>query len=117
MLRADDLDIDFWVDGNWYPAVDGVTFALDPGEVLAIVGESGFGQVDHRDVPHGPAAGECARLRFDPAGRPAIGRSPGERAPAASAASEIAVIFQEPMTALNPVYTIGFQIGEMLRSH
>jgi peptide/nickel transport system ATP-binding protein len=116
VLTADDLHIDFWVDGNWYPAVDGVNFALDPGEVLAIVGESGSGKSTIAMSLMGllPAnAHVSGSIKLG--GRELVG------APASVLrhlrGREIAVIFQEPMTALNPVYTIGFQIGEMLRSH
>jgi len=116
ILTVDDLDIDFWVDGNWYPAVSDMRFTLSPGEVLAIVGESGSGKSTtamsilgllpkNSNVQGSILLGE----------RQLVGAS--ERAMRAIRGKEIAMIFQEPMTALNPVYTIGFQIAEMLRAH
>jgi peptide/nickel transport system ATP-binding protein len=116
VLVVDDLHIDFWVDGTWYPAVDGVSFNLDAGEVLAIVGESGSGKSTIAMSLMGllPANAHVS-------GSIKLGARQVVGAPASMLrhlrGSEIAVIFQEPMTALNPVYTIGFQIGEMLRSH
>ena len=118
VLTVDDLDIDFWVDGNWYPAVDGREFDARPRRGAGDRRRVRLGQVDDRDVDPGPAAEELRTSH----GSIKLGDRELVGAPASvlrgiCAASEIAVIFQEPMTALNPVYTIGFQIVEMLRSH
>jgi peptide/nickel transport system ATP-binding protein len=116
VLSVRDLDIDFWVDGTWYPAVEQARFELFPGEVLAIVGESGSGKSTiamsimgllpkNANIEGSVKLGE----------RELVGAS--QRSFRAIRGKEVSVIFQEPMTALNPVYTIGFQIQEMLRTH
>ncbi len=116
MLSVRDLDIDFWVDGTWYPAVKNAEFDLLPGEVLAIVGESGSGKSTTAMAIMGllpkNAHVSGSILLGD---RQLVGAS--MRAYGRIRGKEAAVIFQEPMTALNPVYTIGFQIMEMLRTH
>ncbi|SDO28304.1 peptide/nickel transport system ATP-binding protein [Nakamurella panacisegetis] len=116
VLTVRDLDIDFWVDGTWYPAVTRNEFTLMPGEVLSIVGESGSGKSTTAMailglLPKNSHVEGSIKLGE----RELVGAS--ERAMRAIRGKEIAMIFQEPMTALNPVYTIGFQIAEMLRAH
>ena len=116
ILTVENLDIDFWVGGTWYPAVSDMQFVLKRGEVLAIVGESGSGKSTTAMsilglLPKNSHV-EGSVLLGD---RQLVGAS--ERAMRAIRGKEIAMIFQEPMTALNPVYTIGFQIAEMLRAH
>ncbi len=116
ILTVTDLDIDFWVDGTWYPAVSDMRFELSPGEVLSIVGESGSGKSTTAMsilglLPKNSHV-EGSILLGD---RQLVEAS--ERTMRAIRGKEIAMIFQEPMTALNPVYTIGFQIAEMLRAH
>ena len=111
-----DLGVDFYVDGEWFPAAIDMSYDVDAGEVLAIVGESGSGKTQSSMSLLGllPPNGRATRQRQARAreliGMPAqqLRRIRGK---------EIAVIFQEPMTALNPVYTIGFQIVETLRTH
>ncbi len=115
-MTVTDLDIDFWVDGTWYPAVSDMRFELSPGEVLSIVGESGSGKSTTAMsilglLPKNSHV-EGSILLGD---RQLVEAS--ERTMRAIRGKEIAMIFQEPMTALNPVYTIGFQIAEMLRAH
>lgn len=116
VLKVSDLDIDFWVDGEWYPAVVDANFELRSGEVLAIVGESGSGKST-------TAMSLLGLLPKNSAVRGSIKLGDTELVGATDRVQrrirgrEISVIFQEPMTALNPVYTVGFQIGEMLRSH
>ncbi len=116
ILAVRDLDIDFWVDGTWYPAVKNAEFDLLPGEVLAIVGESGSGKSTTAMAIMGllpkNAHVSGSILLGD---RQLVGAS--TRFYGRIRGKEAAVIFQEPMTALNPVYTIGFQIMEMLRTH
>jgi len=116
VLEVRGLNVSFYVDGDWYPAAIDVNYEVKPGEVLAIVGESGSGKTQSSMSllgllpPNGRATGSA---KLD--GQELLGL----RGAAARRirGKEIAVIFQEPMTALNPVYTIGFQIMETLRSH
>jgi peptide/nickel transport system ATP-binding protein len=116
ILEVKDLNVSFFVDGDWFPAAQDVSYHVDAGEVLAIVGESGSGKTQSSMSllgllpPNGRASGS-AKLK----GQELIGLkgAPLRRI----RGKEIAVIFQEPMTALNPVYTIGFQIVETIRSH
>ncbi len=116
VLEVRDLGVKFWVSGEWFDAADHVSYDLKAGEVLAIVGESGSGKTQSSMSligllpPNGRATGS-AKLK----GVELIGLS-GTRLREVRG-NEIAVIFQEPMTALNPVYTVGFQIVETLRTH
>lgn len=116
IISAENLNIDFWVDGEWVMAASGVSFSVKPGEVLAIVGESGSGK----------STSAMSLLGLLPVNGRASGsvKLKGEEVLTANKkrlrqirGKEIAVIFQEPMTALNPVYTIGFQIVEALQVH
>ncbi|GAA1997516.1 ABC transporter ATP-binding protein [Nakamurella flavida] len=116
VVSVKNLGVDFWVDGTWYPAVVGAEFDLRAGEVLAIVGESGSGKSTTAMsllglLPKNSHVSGSIEL----GGRQLVGAD--ARMLRSIRGREISVIFQEPMTALNPVYTIGFQIAEMLRSH
>jgi peptide/nickel transport system ATP-binding protein len=116
ILEVTGLNVDFWVDGTWYPAAIGMNYDVKPGEVLAIVGESGSGKSSSSMALLGltPSNGRVSgSVKLD--GRELIGISPS--ALRRVRGKDIAVIFQEPMTALNPVYTVGFQIMETLRLH
>ncbi|HEX5771195.1 MAG TPA: ABC transporter ATP-binding protein [Nocardioidaceae bacterium] len=116
ILEVENLNVSFWVDDAWYPAAVDVSYHVSAGEVLAIVGESGSGKTQSSMSlvgllpPNGRATGS-AKLR----GKELIGLSGAGLRDIRG--NEISVIFQEPMTALNPVYTIGFQIVETLRAH
>jgi peptide/nickel transport system ATP-binding protein len=108
----------FKTDDGMVRAVDGVSFALKRGETLAVVGESGCGKT--------VTARSVLKLLDMPPGRFESGEilwRGRDLIPLAQAAMdeirarEIAMVFQEPMTSLNPVYTVGDQIGESLRAH
>ena len=99
-------------------AVDDVSFQLAPGEVLGLVGESGCGksvtaQSVLRLVPDPPGKIVHGRVLFD--GRDLLAITMGEMRRIRG--KRISMIFQEPMTSLNPVYTVGDQIGEMFSLH
>ncbi|HYB56134.1 MAG TPA: ABC transporter ATP-binding protein, partial [Alphaproteobacteria bacterium] len=100
-----------------FTAVDGLDLALDRNEVLAIVGESGSGKSVAMLAVMGllpPTATVTAdRMTFD--GADLMGMSPDQRRRLAG--KEMAMIFQEPMSSLNPCFTVGFQIGESLKTH
>ncbi len=116
ILEVENLNVSFYVDGDWFPAAIDVSYHIDAGEVLAIVGESGSGKTQSSMsllglLPVNGRSTGSARLK----GKELVGLTgAGMRR---IRGKEIAVIFQEPMTAMNPVYTIGFQIVETIRSH
>jgi peptide/nickel transport system ATP-binding protein len=116
ILEVKNLGVEFWVEGEFYPAAIGMDYAVRRGEVLAIVGESGSGKSTSSMallglLPENSRVTGSIQLQ----GRELRGADPATLR--SLRGNEIAVIFQEPMTALNPVYTIGFQIMESLRSH
>jgi peptide/nickel transport system ATP-binding protein len=116
ILEVKDFTVDFWVDGVWYPAAVNMNFELHPGKVLAIVGESGSGKST-------TALGLMSLLASNARMTGSVKVKDQEMLNAKAATlrkfrgKEVAYIFQEPMTALNPVYTIGFQVVETLRNH
>ena len=116
ILKVEDFSVDFWVDGVWYPAAVKMNFELHPGKVLAIVGESGSGKsttaLGLMDLLASNARRSGSVLVKDVDMIKAKGSTLRK-----FRGKEVAYIFQEPMTALNPVYTIGFQIVETLRNH
>ncbi|MBB5633823.1 peptide/nickel transport system ATP-binding protein [Cryobacterium mesophilum] len=116
VLEVKDLSVDFGVDNEWVPAAIKLNYQVKKGEVLAIVGESGSGK----------SASSMAVLNLLPVNSRIRGsvklngvelRGMRDNAMRRVRGEKIAVIFQEPMTALNPVYTVGFQIVETLRQH
>ena len=116
VLEVDNYSVDFWVDGVWYPAAIDMKFQVQAGKVLAIVGESGsvksttaMGLMDL--LASNARVSGSVKVR----GEEMIGAKKGLLRKIRG--RDVAYIFQEPMTALNPVYTIGFQIVETLRSH
>ncbi|MEL0261319.1 MAG: ABC transporter ATP-binding protein, partial [Aquiluna sp.] len=116
IIEARELSVDFWVDGEWVMAASGVNFEVKPGDVLAIVGESGSGKSTSAMsllglLPVNGRASGSVKLQ----GEELIGAD--KKRLREIRGQEIAVIFQEPMTALNPVYTVGFQIVEALQVH
>jgi peptide/nickel transport system ATP-binding protein len=118
LLDIRGLKTHFKTDDGWLHAVDGVDLTIDAGETVGVVGESGCGKsvtaktvMKLIDMPPGRiVAGQVLWQ-----GRDLVPLGPKEMQ--AIRAKEIAIIFQEPMTSLNPVFTIGEQIGESLRLH
>ena len=118
LLEIRGLKTHFATDDGMVHAVDGVDLTLDRGETLGVVGESGCGKT--------VTALSALKLIAMPPGRIVAGEvlwqgrdlvplSPDEMRPIRS--KEIGIVFQEPMTSLNPVYTVGAQIAETIRAH
>jgi len=117
LLEIEDLHVEFPSHGGVLRAVDGVSLSLDEGDVLGIVGESGSGKSVTMLALMGlvafPGRVRARRLAFG--GRDLLGIAEGERRKIIG--KDIAMIFQEPTTSLNPCFTIGFQLVESLRLH
>ncbi len=118
LLRVEDLRVTFGTARARVRAVDGVSFEVYPGETLGIVGESGSGKsVTVMSllglIPTPPGNIESGTAHFDGDDLLAM----GNREMRKIRGREIGMIFQDAMTALNPVFTIGFQITEMLQTH
>src|SRR3954454_22943842 len=117
LLEVDNLQTHFRTPEGINRAVDGVSFHVDEGETLAIVGESGCGKSVTsmslmRLIPEPPGR-IAGAVRFQ--GRDLLKLS--EREMRSIRGNDISMIFQEPMSSLNPVLTVGRQIGETLRMH
>ena len=116
ILKVQDFNVEFWVDGVWYPAVIDMDLEVNAGEVLAIVGESGSGKSTTAMGLMGLLAGNART-----SGSVQVKGTEMLNQPISTLrkfrGKEVAYIFQEPMTALNPVYSVGFQIVEVLRTH
>ena len=118
LLEVDDLKMYFHTEDGIVRAVDGVSYTLDRGETLGVVGESGSGKsvtamtiMGLISMPPGKIEGGDVRYR----GRSILEMSEEEMQHVRG--NDIAMIFQDPMTSLNPVYKIGKQVGEGLRLH
>jgi peptide/nickel transport system ATP-binding protein len=116
VLKVTDYNVEFWVDGVWYPAAIDMNYEVAAGEVLAIVGESGSGKSSSQmGLMSLLATNARVTGSVKVRGQEMIGVP--ENQVRKFRGKEVAYIFQEPMTALNPVYTIGFQILEALQTH
>ncbi len=118
LLEVDGLKTYFYTRDGVVRAVDGVSFTVDPGETLAVVGESGCGKSVTslsilRLIASPPGRVVAGRLTFE--GRDLLALTEDEMRRVRG--NEISMIFQEPMTSLNPVLTIGRQIAETLTLH
>jgi dipeptide transport system ATP-binding protein len=117
LLQIDNLIVEFETATGWFRAVDGVSVSVEKGEVLAIVGESGSGKSVAMLAVMGllpwTAKITADRMLFE--GRDIQNISPAERRKLIG--KDIAMIFQEPVASLNPCFTVGFQIEEVLRIH
>jgi oligopeptide/dipeptide ABC transporter ATP-binding protein len=117
LLEVRDLRVQFRTEDGLVRAVDGVDFHLDRGEVLGIVGESGSGKSVTAMTMLGLTRGVNARFEGEVAYKERDLLQLSERELQAIRGNEIAMIFQDPMTSLNPVYSIGKQIVEAIRAH
>ncbi|NLW41044.1 MAG: ABC transporter ATP-binding protein [Tissierellia bacterium] len=118
LLEVKDLKTYFYTDDGVVKAVDGVNFSVEAGKTIGIVGESGCGK--------SITAMSILRLIPDPPGKIVNGEIIFEGEDLTKVSDErireirgnnISMIFQEPMTSLNPVFTVGYQIGEVLMLH
>ena len=118
VLSIKNLAVEFKTDDGIVHAVDDITYDVLPGETLGIVGESGSGKsvstmsiLGLIPVPPGRIASGTAMFKGNDLltlGKKEMQRFRGD---------EVAMIFQDPMTSLNPVLTVGFQLGEAIKTH
>ncbi len=117
MLSVRDLRVSFCTEQGMVQAIDGVSFDVAEGEILGVVGESGSGKTVSLLAVMGlitdPNAVIEGSIKYQ--GRELVGLSAKDMRKLRG--REIAMIFQDPMTALTPVYTIGWQIAEQIRAH
>jgi len=118
LLDIRNLVTRFYTDDGTVHAVNGISYTLEEGETLGVVGESGCGKTVHalsimRLIPSPPGKIEEGEVIFG--GRDLLKVSDREMRHVRGA--EIAMVFQDPMTSLNPVHTVGFQIVEALKLH
>lgn len=117
LFEIENLVVEFQTAAGPFRAVDGVSMKVDAGEVLAIVGESGSGKSVSMLAAMGllpwTAKVTADRLQFN--GIDLLGLSPSDRRKIVG--KDIAMIFQEPVASLNPCFTVGYQIEEVLRIH
>jgi oligopeptide/dipeptide ABC transporter ATP-binding protein len=117
LLEVDDLTVSFARSGRQVRVLDGISFAIERGEILGIVGESGSGKtvtaLALARLLGEQAAIERGRAVLD--GRDLLALTPDELARVRG--RELAMIFQEPMTSLNPLLKAGFQVAEVLATH
>ena len=117
LLEIDNLTVEFATSQGAFRAVDSVSLAVEAGDVQAIVGESGSGKSVAMLAVMGllpwTATVTADRLAFD--GTNLLGLSPRQRRRIIG--KDMAMIFQEPTTSLNPCFTVGFQLGEALKTH
>ncbi len=118
LLTVEGLKTYFYTEEGVVPAVDGVSFSVGKGETLGIVGESGCGKSVTalsvmRLIPNPPGKIIAGEIIFE--GEDLLKKS--EPAMRRIRGNDISMIFQEPMTSLNPVYTVGDQVAEAIRLH
>ena len=118
LLDIQGLKTHFKTDDGWMQSVDGVNITIYPGQTVGVVGESGCGKTVTamsvlKLIPMPPGKIVAGKILWQ--GRDLVPLSPDELDDIR--AKEIAIIFQEPMTSLNPVYTAGQQISESVRKH
>ncbi len=117
LLEIKNLTVEFKTGSGHFRAVDGVSLSLDKGEVLAIVGESGSGKSVSMLAVMGllPWTAKVTADRMTFEGKDLLGLSAKDRRRIIG--KDIAMIFQEPMSSLNPCFTVGFQLEEAIKTH
>ncbi|MBU0739498.1 MAG: ABC transporter ATP-binding protein [Alphaproteobacteria bacterium] len=117
LLEIQNLTVQFETASGWFKAVDGVSMSVEPGEVLAIVGESGSGKSVAMLAVMGllPWTAKITADKMEFQGREIQKISAADRRKLIG--KDVAMIFQEPVASLNPCFTVGFQIEEVLRLH
>ncbi|QDL54602.1 ABC transporter ATP-binding protein [Rhodoferax aquaticus] len=117
LLEIENLSVEFPSKNSVMRAVDGVSLKVDTGDVLGIVGESGSGKSVTMMALMGlvsyPGRVKADKLRFD--GHDLLTISPKDRSKLIG--KDVAMIFQDPTTSLNPCFTVGFQLAETLKLH
>lgn len=117
ILKVDDLKVSFATEDGVVQAVGGVSFELQAGEVLAIVGESGSGKSVTAQTITGLTRAPNARITGSVTYRDRELNSLDDDQLRDVRGEQIAMVFQDPMSSLNPVYRVGDQIAEMIRAH
>ncbi len=117
LLEIENLTVEFKTSGGAFRAVDHVSMAVDAGEILAVVGESGSGKSVSMLAVMGllPWTATVTADRIDFDGRDLLNVKPEDRRKITG--KDMAMIFQEPMTSLNPCFTVGFQLMETMQTH
>lgn len=122
LLSVNNLSVEFIVDGEWLPAVSNVSFSVEKGEILALVGESGCGKSVtcmslSRLLPEPPARYSSGGVAFFGNGKKQDIFSLSQKELRSIRGGNIAYIFQEPSVSLNPVFKVGEQIAEAIMLH
>ncbi len=117
LLEIENLSVDFETRSGLFRAVDRVSLTVEPREIVSIVGESGSGKSVAMLAVMGllPKTARVSADKLTFCGQNLLGISPAARRKLIG--KDIAMIFQEPMSSLNPCFTVGFQIGESLETH
>ena len=117
LVSVEDLHVEFHTDAGVVKAVDGVTWSIAPGETLGIVGESGSGKsvsaLALMGLVQQPPAKISGKILFR--GRDLLTASEDELR--SLRGRDISMIFQDPLTALNPVFKVGHQVAEVIQAH
>src|SRR5919107_6029057 len=117
LLEIRNLTVEFPVRHGMFRAVDGVSLTLDPGEIVSIVGESGSGKSVAMLAVMGllPKAAKVTADRMGFGGHDLLAMTGRSRRRIIG--RDLAMIFQEPMSSLNPCFTVGFQLSEAMKAH
>ncbi|MED3623109.1 ABC transporter ATP-binding protein [Neobacillus thermocopriae] len=118
LLEVKNLQTAFEIDGTYYNAVDNVSFKVKPGQIVGVVGESGCGKSVMslsimQLLPKGIGKVKSGEIIFDGFHLENMSESQMNKI----RGKDVSMIFQEPMTSLNPVFTIGYQLQEVLFNH